>query len=88
MKHVPRLNEFTEKLDISNEKMSLEDAQDLEQLIPTNSSLMEKVNECRCELESFLSSQLDVSRPSQLVSSLTVTNERMNQMQTQMQQLG
>lgn len=67
--------------------MSLENVEDLEQLMTSNSSIIEKAIDCRGELESFLNSLLDVSEPSQMHSSVTVTDERINQMQTQMQQL-
>ena len=82
------LNEFTEKLDTTSERISLEDVQDLEQLITADSSLMEKAIDCRSALESFLSLLLNVSRPSHVFRTMTVTDERINQMKTQMQQLG
>ena len=85
---IKRLNKFIENLDSTNERMSLENVEDLEQLMTSDSSITGKALGCRGELESFLNSLLDVSELSQIHSSVTVTDERINQMQTQMQQLG
>lgn len=70
----------------TNERIPLEDVQDLEQLITADSTLMEKAIYCRGELEIFLSLLLNVSRPTYVFSSTTVTDKRIKQMQTQMQQ--
>ena len=85
---IKRLNEFTEKLDSTDERMSLEGVEDLEQLVTSDSSIIEKAIDCRGELESFLNSLLDVLEPSHMHSPVTVTDERINLIQTQMQQLG
>ena len=84
---IKRLNEWVDKLDSTDERMSQEKPDELEQLMAEDSSLMETAFECRGDLENFHKSLEDMSALSQSVSPVNVADEGMNQIQSQLQQL-
>ena len=92
---ITRLNDFTEKLEQTNERLSVsvdgqDGAQDVQQLIEQDWSYIAKVNDCRDELVDIQRTLQDQKSPSENVSSVTVTEDKFNQMiqiTAQMQQV-
>ena len=92
---VNRLNDFIEKLEQTNERLSVviegqEGKQEVEQLINDDWSYIASVIECRDELVDIQESLQDQNLPSENWSSITVTDDRFNQMiqmTAQMQQV-
>lgn len=90
-----RLNEFIEKLEQTNERLSVviegqEGAQEIEQLMHEDWSYIAEVTDCRDELVEIQQSLQDQKSPSENWSSITVTEDRFNQMiqmTAQMQQV-
>ena len=92
---VNRLNDFIEKLEQTNERLSVviegqEGKQEVEQLIHDDWSYIASVIECRDELVDIQESLQDQKLPSDNWSSITVIEDRFNQMiqmTAQMQQV-
>ena len=84
---IKRLNEWIDKLDIIDERISQENPDDLEQLMSEDSILIELAFDCRGELETFYKSLEDLSNVSHSLSVGAEANYEMNQLQTQLQQL-
>ena len=82
---VNRLNDFIEKLEQTNERLSVviegqEGKLEVEQLINDDWSYIASVIECRDELADIQESLQDQNLPSDNWSSITVTEDRFNQM--------
>ena len=85
---INRLNEWINKLDGTDERISQENPEELEQLMTEDSILMESAFECRGELESFCKSLEDMmSALSHSFSLATEADTDMSQIQTQLQQM-
>lgn len=92
---IKRLTNFCDKLEVTNEKISLavagtEGADDMEELLTEDGSFMTSVIDCRDQLVTLGKSLLDEKTPSENSSTVTITEERYNrmeQLQLQMQQL-
>ena len=90
-----RLNDFIEKLEQTNERLSVaiegqEGAQEMEALINDVWSCIAEVTDCRDELVDIQQSLQDQKPPSENWTSITVTEDRFNQMiqvTAQMQQV-
>ena len=90
-----RLNHFIEKLEQTNERLSVaiegqEGAQEMEALMNDDWSCIAEVTDCRDELVDIQQSLQDQKPPSENWSSITVTEDRFNQMiqmTAQMQQV-
>ena len=90
-----RLNDFIEKLEQTNERLSVtiegqEGAQEMEALMNDDWSCIAEVTDCRDELVDIQQSLQDQKPPSENWSSITVTEDRFNQMiqmTAQMQQV-
>ena len=94
-KCIKRLNEFTEKLEQTNERLSIvvdgqEGAQEVEQFINQDWSYISEVIDCRDELIDIQRMLQDQRSPTENVSSVTVTEDGLTQMiqvTAQMQQV-
>ena len=84
---IKRINEFIGKLDSVNERMSLEGMDDHEQLILSDSSVIETALDCCGDLECFQQTLYDMLAPPQTSSPLSLPGDRINQIQKQIQQL-
>ena len=92
---IKRLNEFTEKLEQTNERLSIvvdgqEGAQEVEQFINQDWSYISEVIDCRDELIDIQRMLQDQRSPTENVPSVTVTEDRLTQMiqvTAQMQQV-
>lgn len=90
-----RINDFIEKLEQTNERLSVvtegqDGAQEIEQLINDDWSYIAEVTDCRDELIEIQQSLQAQKSPSENWSSITVTEDRFNQMiqmTAQMQQV-
>ncbi|MEW8545650.1 MAG: hypothetical protein AB2693_19180 [Candidatus Thiodiazotropha sp.] len=82
---VRRLNDYVEKLEQTNERLSVvidgqAEAQAIEQLINNDWSYIATVTDCRDELVDIQQSLRDQKPLSESSSSITVTEDRFNQM--------
>ena len=84
---IKRINEFIGKLDGVNERMSLEGMGDHEQLILSDSSVIETALDCCGDLECFQQTLYDMLAPPQTSSPLSLPGDGINQIQNQIQQL-
>ena len=80
-----RLNDLIEKLEQTNERLSVamegqEGAQEMEALMNDDWSCIAEVTDCRDELVDIQQSLQDQKPPSENWSSITVTEDRFNQM--------
>ena len=92
---IKRLSSFCDKLEITNEKISLavegtEEEDAMEQLLTEDGTFMTAVIDCRDELITLEKSLLSINLPSENSSAVTVIeerNSRMENLQLKMQQL-
>lgn len=92
---IRRLTDFCEKLDTTNEKLSLaisgiDGVEDLHQSINEDCSFMSSVIDCRDQLVTLQKYTLGVKSPSENASTVTIAEERLSQLEqmtAQMQQL-
>ena len=78
---IKRINEFIGKLDAIHERISQDGMDAHEQLINSDSSVIETALDCRGDLESFHQSLQDMFTPSPF-SPETLTDEGIGQMQS------
>ena len=84
---IKRLNEWVDKLDCIDERISKEKPDELEQLMSEDSDLMELAYGCRGELENFHKSLEDLSTMTHSLSAGAEAYTEMSQIQSHMQQL-
>ena len=84
---IKRINDFIGKLDNCNERMSLEAMDDHEQLILSDSSVIEKALDCCGDLECFQDTLHDMLAPPQDFSRHSLTDDGISKLQNQIQQI-
>ena len=84
---IKRINEFIGKLDSCDERMSLEGMDDHEQLLLSDSFVIETALDCSGDLECFQQTLQDMLAPPQTSSPYSLTDDGISQIQNQIQQL-
>ena len=84
---IKRINEFIGKLNSCDERMSLEGMDDHEQLLLSDSFVIETALDCCGDLECFQQTLQDMLAPPQTSSPYSLTDDGISQIQNQIQQL-